>query len=216
MTRTFPDILRAFPEVSHNLRPAELLKLLLRNVASVNHYYILCYPLGRLPPGPPPKLGGSGVELLQPEDLADLYRQLPSLQSADRRELLARILFYKGGFKNCYAIRANASVAYIQWIIYPSENDLLMAHHKHRFLPLARTEVMIENVFTSPACRGRGFLPFGSWQLLHMAREQGYSRAITYVRKDRIIALNSFLQSGFKISRLVREYKILGTAWRIL
>jgi len=185
-------------------------------VAFVSHYYILRYPLRRLPPGPPAKLGGSGVELLQPDDLADLYRQLPSLRSEDRRELLSRILFFKSGFRNCYAIKVNASVAYIQWIIHPSENDLLLAHHKHRFLPLAPTEVMIENAFTSPAYRGRGFMPFGSWELLHTAREQGYSQAITYVRKDRIIALNSFLHSGFRISRLVREYKFLGTAWRNL
>jgi len=44
---------------------------------------------------------------------------------------------------------------------------------------------MLENSFTFPAYRGRGLMPFAAWQLLNKARELGYRRAVTYIRKEK-------------------------------
>ena len=75
---------------------------------------------------------------------------------------------------------------------------------------------MLENSFTFPAYRGRGLMPVATWQLLNKARELGYRRAVTYIRKEKIDPLNLFLHMGFSIKRIVREHKLVGGAWRTL
>ncbi len=94
--------------------------------------------------------------------------------------------------------------------------QIIQKHYRRRFLPLGSSEVMLENSFTFPAYRGRGLMPFATWQLLNKARELGYRRAVTYIRKEKIDPLNQFLRMGFSIKKIVREYKLLGYARRSL
>jgi ribosomal protein S18 acetylase RimI-like enzyme len=75
---------------------------------------------------------------------------------------------------------------------------------------------MIENVFIFPRFRGRGYLPFGTLQLLELAINKKYPTAICYIRKDRINALNEFTKLGFKIIKLVKEFRFMGMVWRTL
>jgi len=51
---------------------------------------------------------------------------------------------------------------------------------------------------------------------LNKAKELGYRRAVTYIRKEKIDSLNHFLRMGFTIKRIVREIKLLGYTWRTL
>ena len=166
-------------------------------------------------PQPPRKLGGGSVQLLEAEDLNRLPDQLGALDRPDRIELLARLAFFRDGFRHCYGLKVDGSVAYLQWIVYAGENDIIRKNHRDRWLPLRSNEVMIENAFTFPAYRGSGFLSFVSWHLLKMAKDQGYSRAVTYVRTDKLAALNSFVDLGFRIYKSVPEYKFLGNVWRV-
>jgi len=216
MANLVPGRIEILRDVLRNLGFAGMTRLLGRNAASVNHYYILYVTLSDLPLTPPKCLGGSALQLLRPEEMGQLYTSLPSLAIDDRRELLSRLLFYKSGFRNCYAMKAGDAIAYLQWLVLPSENSVITKDYGRKFLPLNPKEVMIENSFTFPDYRGRGFLSFGTWQLLNTAKELGYKRAVAYIRKDRIDPLNCFLRLGFMIKRIVREYKVLGYGWRSL
>ena len=77
-------------------------------------------------------------------------------------------------------------------------------------------QVMIENVFTFPAFRGLGCFQSGTRQLLDLARARGCRSALCYVRKERVAALTDLVTMGFKITKLMPEYKILGKVWRVL
>ena len=211
-----PPQCRTLSDVFTNLSFSDLTKLVLRNAARLNHYYILGSDFGNLPKSPPKCNADGEAQLLRTEELPGLYNRLPSLGADDKRELMSRILFFKNGLRNCYTTRVDGEIANIHWLIFPSENDVIQSGYGSRFLPLSADEVMIENTFTFPAHRGHGLMPFSAWQLLNKAKALGYKRAVTYIRKDRIISLNHFLHLGFSIKRIVREYKILGFTRRAL
>lgn len=75
---------------------------------------------------------------------------------------------------------------------------------------------MIENAFTFPPYRGLGYLLSGTLQLLDQARERGYRSAVCYIRKDNLKSINEFSKMGFKITKMVTEYKFFGKTWRTL
>ena len=143
-----------------------------------------------------------------------LYHRLAEQSFDDKRELLQRIHFYECGFKNCYAMDVDQSLAYLQWIIYPSENEVIRANYSRLLLPLRENEVAIESAFTFPSFRGRGLMGNATWQLLQLAKNQGYRRAVTYVRKESLNSLNVLMSVGFTVTKLVRECKILGYSRR--
>jgi len=207
---------KALSDVFANLTLVDLAKLFARNAVCISHYYVLFYNLSALPPEAPKCLGGTEPRLLGAEEFANLYTRLNSLDSDDKRELMSRLLFYRSGFWNCYTIPADGATAFLEWIIFPSENEIIQKHYRTRFLPLDAREVMLENSFTFPDYRGRGLMPFATWQLLSKAKELGYRRAVTYIRKEKIDSLNQFLHMGFSIKRIVREFKFMGWAWRTL
>jgi hypothetical protein len=211
-----PGQLGTLGEVVGKLGWSETARLFGRNAASINHYYIVYVNLADLAPAPPKNLGASALQLVDPDEFYALYDRVASLAGDDRWELMSRLLFYKSGFQNCHTMKANGAIAYLQWLILPADNPLIEKSYKRKFLRLNSKEVMIENSFTFPEYRGRGFLPFGTWHLLNSAKELGYKRAVAYVRKDRIDALNQLIHVGFNIKRMVREYKFLGFSWRTL
>jgi len=201
-------------ELVRHLRISEALKLLLRNTFSLDHFYLLARPLAALPAMPPVMLGSGKMRIMTEEDLNGLYGQIAALGYDDKRDLLSRILFFNMGFKNCYIVKENGTVAHLQWMVLPSENERLKRVYRSRFLPLQEHQVMIENAFTFPACRGRGFFPYVTMQMLKRAQEQGFTQAVTYARKDSVKVLSHLAQLGFKMIRLAPEYKFLGRTWR--
>jgi hypothetical protein len=196
------------------LRVSEIFKLLLRSTASLQHFYLLSCSLATLPVVDLCKLGGDEMRWMSQKDVELVYNQLPELGYDDKRELLSRILFFNKGFNRCFTVKEKGALAYMQWLVFPSENEQLKRVYGSRFLPLRENQVMIENAFTFPAFRGRGFFPYVTVQILKEAKQQGYSTAVTYVKKENFKALTHFVQLGFKINRLVPEYKLFGRAWR--
>lgn len=198
-----------------HFRALELARLAQRRVAYLNHCYLLHHRLQGLSATPPRRIGGSELRRVTDSEIDALYDQLSGLSFDDKRELLQRIDFYESGFKNCYAIDVDQSIAYLQWIIYPDENEIIRSRYEKVLLPLRATEVAIEDAFTFPEYRGRGLMAYASWQLLQMAKNEGYRRAVTYVRKDAVQSLNVLMSVGFTVTKLVREVKILGYSRRI-
>jgi RimJ/RimL family protein N-acetyltransferase len=193
----------------------ELVRLAMRRIVYFNHCYLLHIRLQGMSSTPPRKIGGSALRRVDSAEIVQLYDRLSGLTFDDKRELLQRIDFYENGFHNCYAIDVDQSLAYLQWIIYPSENEIIRRKYKHLLLPLRENEVAIDNAFTFPEYRGRGLMPFASWQLLQMAKDEGYRRGLTYVRKENVYSLNVLTSVGFSTTKLIREFKILGYSRRL-
>jgi len=183
---------------------------------SVNHYYLLGKKLAAQEEFPAPSGVTAPLTKITAHDLVLLRQTLDALESADKREVLARLFFYEDGFENCYVMKRGEEIVYVQWVIFPWENGTLEERYRTKFYPLAEKQVMIENAFTFPRHRGQGHLLHGTTQLLRLAKERGYSAAICYIRKDRIASLNEFARMGFRITRILTEYKVLGRAWRTL
>jgi len=202
--------------VMQSLGPRAFLHLLGSMLFSVNHYYLVGLNLAA-PLKHPLVINPKGsITPVTAEDMEQIARSLPTLDPEDRRELLSRLFFYKSGFSNCYLMRQADDVAYLQWMISAAENPVIEQSFSAKYYPLKVKQVMIENAFTFPRYRGRGYFLAGTMQLLELAKKSGYTAAISYIRKDRISPLNEFTQMGFKVIKMVTEYKLLGKAWRTL
>jgi hypothetical protein len=209
-------LLQKLALVGGSLRAEGMLRLLSSRLFSVNHYYLLGKNIAA-PAGPSSGMQArSPLVRATPEDIAQIRRALPSLELEDRREVIARLFFYWNGYRNCYVARCGDDIAYLQWMMFPEENELIESNHRRKFYPLAPTQVVVENAFTFPRYRGMGYLTTGTEYLLDVARGKGYRSALCYIRKDRIASLNDFTKMGFRIIKLLDEYKICGRAWRSL
>jgi hypothetical protein len=202
--------------ILRSLGPRAFVRLLISRLFSVNHYYLLGKNLLTPRERPLAINPEKSLTLITEDDIAYLSNNLDSFNPEDRREILTRLLFYENGFTNCYVIRHGDDIAYIQWIIFPAENQLITQKYSGRFYTLTSKQIMIENAFTFPRYRGRGYFLDGTQQLLELAKNNGYSSAICYIRNDRIMPLNEITQMGFRIIKMVSEYKLLGKAWRTL
>jgi len=202
--------------ILRELGPLNSLKLFGSRVLSLDHYFVLRKNL--MEPEPEaPTLGAKLVlEPITPGDIENILNSLESLTPAEKRDVLGYLHFYQSGFKNCFVMRRDGQVAYMQTLIYPEQNDLIEKKYRTKFYPLKESQVMVENVFTFLPFRGLGCLQLGTRKLLELARSQGYRSAVCYIRKDRIVSLNEFIKMGFKITRMMPEYKVLGRVWRDL
>lgn len=192
------------------------LKLSLGRLCSVNHFYILKRNLVSLFNENKTRLAIT-VNKINCDDVSELVRTVKSLDRDSKREVVARLLFYKAGFKNCYVAKTrNDEIAYLQWLVYPTENALIKKYYPNTFYGLRKNQVMVENAFTFPRFRGLGLMPAVTLVLLNIAKEDGYKSAIGYIRKDKIASLNEFVKLGFKITKIVKEYKVVGITKRSL
>ncbi|HBG05644.1 MAG: hypothetical protein A2075_18365 [Geobacteraceae bacterium GWC2_58_44] len=198
--------------VARELGPRSSLELLTSRIFSINHYYILCKSLSDARGSA--AAGKTELFPISEGDVREIENSLTACSAADRREILSRLIFYQSGFGNCYVMRRDNKVTFMQWIIYPTENGLIREKYANYYCPLGEKQVMIENAFTFPAYRGLGCLASGTRQLMELARAQGYRSAVCYIRKDRIAAVNEFVRMGFTITRMIPEYKVLGGIWR--
>lgn len=202
--------------ILRELGPLNSLKLLGSRVLSLDHYFVLRKNLMEPEPETPAVGAKLALEPIGPADIEKILKSLASLTPAEKRDVLGYLHFYESGFKNCFVMRRDDQVAYMQTLIYPEQNDLIERKYRLKFYPLKESQVMVENVFTFVAFRGLGCLQQGTRKLLDLARSQGYRSAVCYIRKDRIVSLNEFIKMGFKITRMMPEYKVLGRVWRDL
>jgi GNAT superfamily N-acetyltransferase len=193
-----------------------LLTIALERLLSINHFYIAKMNLKKMNLHQAVRKPQGTLCLVQPEDFMRILNQLEDLNGKDRREFLSRMIFYNHGFHSCYCVKVDEDIACIQWLLEPVDNPLIEKYYKRQFYPLHQQQVIIDNVFTFPRYRGRGYLSMISTHLLTLALEKGYTSAITYIRKDKVSTLNEFFQLGFKLTKLVRETKIFGNAVRDL
>lgn len=192
------------------------IKLFFSKSFSLNHCFILTgriKSMTELPDLRPPKGDFRKMEI---SDLDELEGRIKDLDQDDRKELITRILFYKSGFENCYLFILNNKIAYMQWVVYPTENYLMEEKYKYMYHKLGEKEVMIENVFVFPEFRGWGLVQYVTKKILKIALDEGFTKASCYIRKKDIISLNEFVRMGCKFNKMVGDYKFLGKSWRTL
>ncbi len=120
-------------------------------------------------------------------------------------------MFYNSGFKNCYVAKNNSDeILYIQWILFPHENEIISKRYKNRFLPLRENQVMLENAFTFPKFRGLQLYSQITIDLMELARKEGFRSCIVYCKSNNIIAMNELKDLGFKFTERIKERKLLG------
>lgn len=210
------SIIKQFLFTLTNLGYKYTLKYLAKNILFIDYYYILYLNLSSLKIPRESRLNYS-IKIAGESDFESLIDQIGQLELNARKEIVSRLFFRQAGFKHCYFVRTtNGQLAYMQWLIYPDENEIIAKNFRSRFYPLKPNQVMLENAFTFPKFRGLGLLPNISAELLTIARNQGYKNAIVYIQKNQIVSINEFLKLNFKIRKIVREYKIFGITKRTL
>ena len=200
--------------VLNELGPKASVRLLGSRILSFNHYYVLKKNLVEPLHGTNPVRDTMKISPICEKDIGEILISLAGCPVAERRDVLAFLLFFQSGFKNCYVMRRDGKVAYMQTLIFPTENGLIADKYSRKFYPLKDTQVMIENVFTFPPYRGLGCFQSGTRQLLELARCRGYRAALSYVRGDRVASLTELVTMGFKITKMIPEYKLFGAVWR--
>ena len=191
-------------------------KLLLNRLFSLNNVFILQRSLLSAAAPNPHRMQFS-ISKIDEADWEDILREAHRLDIESRREIFARALHFRNDFTNCWAIRSKTgAIAHIQWIVFPGENDVILACYRNLFRPLAGCEVMIENAFTFPKYRGLGLFSHATRSLLNLGRQLGYKKAITYVRSEKVASLNELIRLGFSFKMVVREYRFLGFTRRTL
>lgn len=192
------------------------LKEILKRMFGVNNCYLSYANLNRLTPPEEPRFNVF-LERMDKKSIREVVKNLKHLDLKNRKEIVTRVLFYQSGFRNGYVGRwKNGELAYLQWLVYPFENEIIRRHFKRIYHELVENQVMIENAFTYPKFRGLGLLPSLSYRLLIKARDEGYKSAVAYIRRNSIVSLNEFFRLGFVIRKSVWEYKLLGFSKRLL
>jgi len=194
----------------------ELMNLIKDRIFSFNYYYVLARNLDRPIELSFYRKSYAVISLAQPSDIIKIQESLSTLSQQDRRELLARMQFYQNGFNNCYIMTVNDRIACLQWLITSQENHIIAQKYSKKFYPLHDKQVMAENAFTYPRFRGFGYFPLLTKHLLETAKKMGATSAIGYVRTDRIASVNDSITMGFRIIKVIKEYKMAGLVWRNL
>jgi ribosomal protein S18 acetylase RimI-like enzyme len=102
------------------------------------------------------------------------------------------------------ALKANQLVAF-GW--YTAEVDPAI---DRTYVPLARDEIFIFDLYTVPTFRRQGIQTVLLQQMLERARKRGYKRALSLVRVDNLPSTNLHEKLGFHIISRFTKVRVLG------
>jgi hypothetical protein len=107
-------------------------------------------------------------------------RQTHSNES-ELREIVVRLLCIRARLRGCYVgtTKQNRPCC-LCWLIPAACNDWLL---RRGMLPLQRSEVLLENIWTHRDYRGNRFMMYLTLGLFEKAKQQGARRAIAYIRE---------------------------------
>ena len=118
--------------------------------------------------------------------------------SADLKQLLLRERYRLHGVTTLYVAETSGHrPIYCQWIVRPSEMAVLDSCVPDTYEHLGGDEVMLEGAYTFTDFRGKKAMSDGMWQLLAIARDEGYASALTYVADDNVPSLRGCAAVGF-------------------
>lgn len=122
----------------------------------------------------------------------------PGITQEGREERITRLQMLEAGFKMCYvAVTEEGEPCYMQWLIGPEQNDLLLRYFKGIFPRLKEGEALLEGAFTPEAFRGKRIMPCAMAQIAEKGKELGARWVVTFVTHDNIASLKGCQRSGF-------------------
>ncbi len=201
-------------KILRHLGLGNLWYLIRTNLWSHQIYFLLQLNLNQFKPYDIRKKPSGKLLPLSDEDVESIYNHIGEVRGEERRELLGRVRFAHNKFPHGHCIKVDEKVVYVQWLIEPKCRDAFEEVYPNRFKPLNDKQVMLENAYTWPEHRGKGYYYYISSQLLQQAKENGYKFAVGYVRADKMDSFNAMLRLGFRVTHVQKERKILGCVRR--
>ncbi|MCK5571538.1 MAG: GNAT family N-acetyltransferase, partial [Bacteroidetes bacterium] len=120
------------------------------------------------------------------------------ITGAERHDRILRSLMLQEGIQTCYVAEdSRGDPCFIQWLIWPDQNQKLERYLGGWYPLLSPDEVLIEYAYTAPDRRGRGIMPAATSCILAEAREGGARTAITFIPAGNKGSLRIHLRMGF-------------------
>lgn len=139
------------------------------------------------------------IEPASPDDIQNLLEIAGSSSRSSSYELVARKYFYDSGFHDCYIGKTNADKepCYLGWLL-PTKKYPKLEYGFKGIPPLKEDEVLLYNLFVFDKYRRKKVASSADAQLLEIAKNNGFKRAVVYPLKNNPAALNALKKIGFK------------------
>jgi len=137
------------------------------------------------------------VRPLQPEDAATVIRQQPMRRRALRK-----------GLSTCYVATAEGALCYVQWLIDPSQNELIAREFTGLCPPLSHDEMLLHGGYTFPPFRAEAVASAAMAQICGRAAAGGAHWLYIFVAVDDIAMLKTCSRLGF------RPHQVCTDTWR--
>lgn len=137
--------------------------------------------------------------------------ELDRVQGDDYVQVLLRTMTCEAAIKSLYvASDEHGRPAYAQWLTRARDQSPVHHHSPGRYPVLRHDEVLLEGAYTFVDFRRMGMMADGMVQLLEIARDEGATRAITYVGADNVPSLRGCANVGFDLDHVRHNHRRLG------
>jgi RimJ/RimL family protein N-acetyltransferase len=164
---------------------------------SETHLVLRC-ELAGIPPVPPAQVPIAMVET-DVSTFRGFELELTRAQGSDAHDTRARMRACEDGVESLYVAHVDGEPAYCQWLVRRRQQPAIQRHSPRTYRPLGEGEVLLEGAYTFTAFRGKKAMAAGMVQLLHIARDEGATAAITYVAADNVPSLRGCARVGFAL-----------------
>ena len=117
-------------------------------------------------------------------------------------DTVVRTRFCEAGIQTLFVSDHDGEPTYAQWLIRPSDQELLHSYEPETYPHLASDEVLLEGAYTFVRFRRLGLMNDGMRQLLVVARHEGHSAAVTYVGAENVASLRGCANVGFVLDHV--------------
>lgn len=146
-------------------------------------------PPAKIPVEVRPLRAGEELGFLALDDTIDGHAAVTILQ---QRRLL------ESGVGTCWiAVEPDGTPAYMQFLLFPRDNDGAKRLWGDLFPRLRPGECLLEGAYTPEAYRGKGIMAHAMSRIADAAAEQGARSAVTFVADDNIASLKGCKKAGF-------------------
>jgi GNAT superfamily N-acetyltransferase len=114
------------------------------------------------------------------------------------------------GLRTCYvAVDEQERPVYMQYLVFPDENDRIAKVFGGLIPPLEEEEALLEFAYTLEEHRALGVMPYAVAELAAEARRRGAARLVTFVPARNPTVLRYFRRIGFEpFSRRRERYRL--------
>jgi hypothetical protein len=136
----------------------------------------------------------------------EMIRMIPIDGQTGPSELkghIERINMFYSDIPTCYAAYTeDGQPCAMCWLIESKNNDHAQRYFKGNILDLRPDEVLLEYTYTHPRFRGCGLMAYVTHDLFRRAKENGFKKAVAYVRTDNLTSVKASRRIGWKTSHL--------------